>query len=323
MHPDRIFPPLVPSQPVAPSPMTWPHKLFTGQITEIELRLLRVFLVVADCEGLAAAESELEIGRSTISKHLSDLEIRFGTRLCHRGRSGFSLTDEGKVVYEATKQLLKSIEDFRSHVNLIHTRLTGELYIGLIDTLVTNEGSKIHKAFKTYGEKHPNVSMSIMIGTPGEIERAVRDQQLHVGIVTDRESRTNLAAVTLFEEENYLYGSANHPLHRRNDATLEIEELARHGMVRHGYSEAESEAIARWNLSPKATAHHTEGVLYLILSDRFIGFLPDHYARFWVTSGRIRAILPEVIVKRSCIVAVAHKSSANNPIVNEFFAALR
>ena len=77
--------------------MTWPHKLFTGQITEVELRLLRVFRVVADCEGLAAAESELEIGRSTISKHLSDLETRFGTRLCNRGRSGFSLTDEGKV----------------------------------------------------------------------------------------------------------------------------------------------------------------------------------------------------------------------------------
>ena len=79
--------------------------------------------------GISAAELELNIGRSTISRHIKDLETRLGVTLCRRGRAGFSLTDEGKRVYEATLRLLTAINDFRSEVNEIHQEMTGKLVI--------------------------------------------------------------------------------------------------------------------------------------------------------------------------------------------------
>ena len=58
-----------------------------GQVSDMDLRLLRVFKAVAECGGMAAAELELNIGTSTVSRHMKDLETRLGLVLCRRGRA--------------------------------------------------------------------------------------------------------------------------------------------------------------------------------------------------------------------------------------------
>ena len=63
------------------------------QITEADMRLLRIFRAVAEAGGLTAAEVNLGMERSTISRHLLALETRLGGRLCFRGPSGFELTE--------------------------------------------------------------------------------------------------------------------------------------------------------------------------------------------------------------------------------------
>ena len=47
-------------------------------LSDIDIRLVRIFMSVTECGGFAASELELNIGRSTISKHISDLELRVG-----------------------------------------------------------------------------------------------------------------------------------------------------------------------------------------------------------------------------------------------------
>jgi len=108
-------------------------KALLGQIGDVDLRLLRVFKAVADCGGLAAAELELNIAMSTISRHLKDLELRLGLVLCRRGRAGFALTPEGEQLYEAAEQLLGATETFRTHLHEIHRRLGGELHVALFE----------------------------------------------------------------------------------------------------------------------------------------------------------------------------------------------
>ena len=45
-----------------------------AQLSDIDLRLLRVFRTVVECGGFSVAESVLGIGRSAISQQMSDLE---------------------------------------------------------------------------------------------------------------------------------------------------------------------------------------------------------------------------------------------------------
>jgi DNA-binding transcriptional LysR family regulator len=81
---------------------------FKSQVSDADLRILRIFRTVVECGGFSAAEVELNISRAAISIAISDLETRLGFRLCQRGRSGFSLTNEGSQVYDFTLQLLSS-----------------------------------------------------------------------------------------------------------------------------------------------------------------------------------------------------------------------
>ena len=88
------------------------NRAVLGHISDTDLRLLRVFQTVADCGGMSAAELELNISTSTISRHVKDLETRLGLVLCRRGRSGFALTPEGERILLETRQLLAATQQF-------------------------------------------------------------------------------------------------------------------------------------------------------------------------------------------------------------------
>ena len=76
-----------------------------GRLSDIDLRLLRIFVSVVDAGGFSLATAKLNVAESTISQHMTDLEKRLGMRLCERGRAGFRLTADGEQVYKATIDL--------------------------------------------------------------------------------------------------------------------------------------------------------------------------------------------------------------------------
>ncbi len=154
-----------------------------AQVSDFDIRLLKLFRTVVDCGGFSAAESVLGIGRSAISQQMSDLEQRVGLRLCQRGRAGFALTEEGREVYQASQQLLSALETFRTEVNGLHRQLRGELNIGLTDNLVTVPHMRITHALARLKERGPEVRIQIRMIPPSEVEQGVLDGRLHVGVV--------------------------------------------------------------------------------------------------------------------------------------------
>ena len=65
----------VKTPPPHPSPK---HRAVLGQLSDMDLRLLQVFKSVVECGGMSAAELELNIGTSTVSRPIKDLETRLG-----------------------------------------------------------------------------------------------------------------------------------------------------------------------------------------------------------------------------------------------------
>jgi DNA-binding transcriptional LysR family regulator len=75
------------------------------RLSGTDLRLLKVFDAAVRHDGFAAAQTELNVGLSTISNHITALEQRLGVKLCQRGRSGFKLSTEGELVFEEAQRL--------------------------------------------------------------------------------------------------------------------------------------------------------------------------------------------------------------------------
>lgn len=303
--------------------MSWPHRIFANQFTDFELKLLRVFRAVVDCGGFSPAEVELGLTKSAISKHVSDLEIRLGVRLCDRGRSGFALTPEGKVVYDSTTQLLMALEEFRSQVNSFHSELVGAVYIGFIENLATNEDLLLHQILSDYVRAHPGLTLKFIIGAGSEIDRAVQERRLHIGVSMVSDRSTKVFSIPAMNENSYLYCGRDHELYSAEDSAITNDWLTRCALVQHGYSAAETRLITELDLKPKATSHQTEGILFLVLAGRHIGFLPSHVAKPWEAIGAIRAIRPSEIRKQTEIAIKAQRASLGNPIVRSFLAIAR
>ena len=103
-----------------------------GTVSELDLRLIRVFLTVVEAGGISAAQTALNTTQPTISAQLATLEARVGFRLCERGRGGFSVTPKGGQFVDAARRLLAAAEGFRVEVQHINRKVSGNINIGLL-----------------------------------------------------------------------------------------------------------------------------------------------------------------------------------------------
>lgn len=258
-----------------------------------DLRLLQVFDAVARHGGFTAAEAELNISASTISNHMTALEERFGIKLCQRGRMGFRLTDKGEVVLDAARRLFTSISDFDAEIGALRGTLTGELRIGLVDSIVTDPQSRISQAIAAFGRRDGSVSLTLMQNRPQELQQKVYDGDYHCGIGSFPHIISGLEAIPLYEEQHFLYAASTHPLFASGQ-DITLEKLKSHAFTRRGYWRAADEK--RLLLGPvESTVHQIEPQLMLVRSGRYLGFLPEHLTKPWVEAGELKAVLPEQI----------------------------
>ena len=264
-----------------------------GQVSDADLRLLRVFQVVANCGGMAAAELELNISTSTISRHVKDLETRLGLTLCRRGRAGFALTPEGERVHHETRLLLQATDQFRASVDELHQRLGGVIHVAVFDKTASNPEAKIAQAVAAFRAQAPSVQLNLHVSTIQAIERGVIDGGYQLGIIPEHRRSDSLAYTELFGESMQLYCAQGHPLFDQASADLDWDDVRRHAFAGLGYHSPNMEVSHRERLLRSATASDQESVATFILSGGFLGFLPDHYALGFVHAGRMRVVCPE------------------------------
>jgi DNA-binding transcriptional LysR family regulator len=293
-----------------------------AQVSDFDIRLLKLFRSVAECGGCSAAESVLGIGRSAISQQMSDLEQRLGLRLCQRGRAGFALTEEGREVYQSTQQLLAALESFRTEVNGLHQHLRGELNIGLTDNLVTVPHMRITNALARLKERGPDVRIHIRMTPPSEVEQGVLDGRLHIGVVPQAGALSGLDYQALYDERSLLYCAVGHPLFYVDDQQLEDQRLNAQDAIAPTFRLPPDVQSHYQALNCTASASDREGMAFLILTGRFIGYLPDHYAAAWVQQGRLRALKASSRFYDVSLAAVTRKGRRPHLVLECFLEAL-
>lgn len=285
-------------------------------LSDVDIRLLRIFKTIVECSGFSAAEVELNISRAAISQHMADLEQRVGLRLCQRGRAGFSLTDEGRRIHAASLKLLAALEDFRTEVNSIHARLRGELNIGITDNLVTMPRMRITDALRALKDSGPDVTINIRMIPPNEIELGVLDGQLHVGVVPEVRSLAGLEYRPLYDEESRLYCGTGNLLFGVSRDAITADDIISADAVAPAYAQTAAVRSLHQRLNASATASDREGVAFLILTGRYIGYLPTHYAQQWVDQQRMRALpWPPYTTE---LYVITRKGGRQNLVLNTF-----
>jgi len=296
-------------------------KALLGQLSDMDIRLLRVFISVVDSGGLSAAEMQLNIGRSTISRHLKDLEIRLGMVLCHRGRAGFSLTSEGTQIYAAALRLFLSMEDFKHEVNDVHQSLKGRLVIAMFDTTTTNSQCQVNKAISGYVQKAPDVAIDIHVVPVNEIEKGVIEGRYHIGIIPPQRRSASLQYMPIFGEQMHLYCGEGHELFKVNGPVSDqlIKQQRYVGLT---FSSPNMEQGNKLDLVKHSAASNQEGIATLIRSGQYIGFLPAHFANIMEDNGQLKKLNNPKFSYFCEFTAIYKKSPQPTRVVKQFIDEL-
>lgn len=279
------------------------------KLSDLDLRLLRVFQAVANAGGFAKAQGALGISQPAISAQIAKLEDRLGARLCERGPQGFSLTNEGEAVLREVTHLLLQIDEAATRLNAIVAPVTKRVRIGLVDSMVTDPNNPVIGIVRSLREQHPEVSLSIGIFDYLACLEELRANRLDiaiVGVAGNERIPPEAETVFLYRETSNLYCSPDHICATVQDAqslkiTLAQSKISAHSFVFNPIDQDldpmlldQSDGIAQDTIELTA---------YLALSGSHVGLLPDHYAAQWVETGDLISL-----------------ESLHDPIMSDFHA---
>ncbi|WP_444928827.1 LysR family transcriptional regulator [Microbulbifer sp. SSSA002] len=294
-----------------------------GRLSDMDLRLLRVFREVVHAGGITPAEVTLNISRSTISVHISDLETRLGMPLClrSRGRADFKLTPEGEALYRAILELDGHLDTFKSQVNAIQSQLTGTLRLVMPDDVLEIPQLNLPATIAQLREKAPQLRLEVQLAAPQELELEILAGRADIGINPLHSRRPGLEYQPLFYHQSILYCSNTHPCARAS--SIDEELLTQQELAAPSHSVL-SGAAHLYRLFPKrSTANHMAARLAMILSGCFVGFLPEYLARKYVEAGTLLPLLPERFHYQIQNAATFKKSATTHPAVQLFLQALQ
>lgn len=260
-----------------------------GQLHDLDLHLLRLFVTVVEAGGFSAAQGVLGLSQPSISQQMARLETRLGYRLCSRGKGGFRLTAKGEVLLKATRELLVQIEAFRHQANGVAGRLLGDVRVGISEAQDSAVTLRLARAIERFRQRDESVRLELVSAMPADLERLLLQQRLDLAIGYFSGKQAAFDYTPLFEETQRLYCASHHPLARQESVSL--EELREADQVEHPYRFLDQpDPLSGGRAS--ARSEQVEGALAFILSGRHIGYLPCHFAAPWVERGQLHGLDP-------------------------------
>ena len=292
------------------------------RLDNIDLRLLRVFVTLADSGGFADAQIVLNLSQSTLSTHLAALERKLGAPLCERGRRGFRLTEFGEATYDAAKRLFVEIDAFQSRIGRDRGKLMGQLRVGIVDGVVTSPELGIQTALGRYCEYAPDVFVDLLLGTPTELEAAVADGTRDVVIGPMSQKVPGLTYQPIYREPHALYCGSKHRLYAMPDDGIDRAAIEEAPFAVRGYLHFDDLYRAN-HPRPCGTVMHMEAQVMMILSGRFIGFLPCHIGEDWRRRGLMRPLKPKTYSFASTHFVATRSADAGRALVQSFVREIK
>ena len=270
------------------------------ELIRIDVKTLRSFMAIVECQGVTAAQSQLNLTTSVISGHLSHLEDRLKMTLCLRGRAGFELTEDGVAVYEAClsfKDAVASFEHQLHYIRQLDSVRGGHIRLCLADQLPTFFYDALRQCLSTSYRKNPLIHFSIDVQSPEDMLENLLNNESDIGVGYFDSFPPALTFQPAFTEKQVVCCGREHDLFDQTGFDqadkLTFEQLEQqYSWVRRGYGiDHKINHIRPKTLS--ATTFHMEATAQLILAGHHVGYLPNDLAKRYEDMGLMKILLAE------------------------------
>jgi DNA-binding transcriptional LysR family regulator len=290
------------------------------RLDNIDLRLLRIFVTLAEAGSFSGAQIALNLSQSTLSTHIKSLERLLNGALCLRGRRGFRLTPFGEATLRAARELFADIDRFQQRLGQTGDRLVGRLRIGIVDGIISNPFLALQETINRFIAASPDVYIDLRLGNPHELEQWVAEGARDIAIGPFAKQGPGVAYIPLHQEAHALYCGAAHPLFAKDKISVADIEATRFSVR----SYRQLDDLYRAN-HPRASAGviHMEAQAMLILSGQYIGFMPRHIGDGYAEAGLMKALRPQTYQFLSTHYAAYRRAEKELRLVKQFARELR
>ena len=251
---------------------------------------LRIFHAVADAGSLTHAGDTLHLSQSAVSRQIRALEEGLNTTLFHRHARGLILTEQGELLFDATKHMTKRLDAAAARIRDSEEEVFGELRV----TTTIGFGSLwLAPRLPALYEKYPDLKIDLML------EERLLDlpmREADVAIRMKEPSQADLIRRRLMTINMRLYASPEYLAAHGTPATT--DDLAQHRVISQNATSAQVSAgailvreLISYSVGSTLTVNNYFGVLQAVIHHLGIGVLPDYLTQDFPQLVRV---LPDI-----------------------------
>lgn len=254
---------------------------------------IRIFHAVAEAGSFTHAGDTLNLSQSAISRHISALEHDLGVTLFHRHARGLVLTEQGELMFAASRDVMDRLEGAQASLSESTDRPSGPLKV---TTTVALGSIWLTPRVKEFIDLYPDITLTLLLSDE-EINIGMRDADVAIRLNTPRQP--DLVRRPLMAMHNHVYAAPEYL--QAHGMPQSLKDLSDHNLIIYGQAFHPPTAHINWlekevrkaGVTPNNTlqVNNIYGIYRAVQSGVGIAALPDYTVR--QVSNLVR-VLPDL-----------------------------
>ncbi len=195
--------------------------ILTNEVTEMDLRTLHYFVVVAEELNITRAAERLNMSQPPLSGQIKGLEEELGVQLFIRGKRHLTVTDAGTQLYRRARQILELADQTRQDLQSLEG-LSGDLNISLVEGRAPFLLARWISGFRS---EFPRVSIHLWNGSGDEVMERMRRRLADLALVAAPYNVEQLDGFSVGREPWVAMMFREHPLAKEGGRFLQLSKL--------------------------------------------------------------------------------------------------
>jgi DNA-binding transcriptional LysR family regulator len=254
---------------------------------------LKTFHAAAEAGSLTGAADLLHLSQSAVSRQISALETDLGVKLFHRHTRGLLLTEPGRVLFEAAREIASRVTLADARLQDIRDEPSGVLRV----TAPTALGAIwLAPRLARFHDAYPLIRIRLLLL---DHELDMSNLEADVAIRPWAATQNDLIQRKLMQVNQHLYASGAYL--KRKGAPTGLDDLDRHDFVAYGPRHLAPIPNLNWQLSlgrkdgerprdPLIEANTINGMMKATEAGLGLAGLPDYVAR---DNDRLERVMPD------------------------------
>lgn len=171
---------------------------------------LKVFLTAAKTLNFTRCAEQLNISQPAVSRHISELETYYGTKLFSRQASKIELTESGRILEQWSGRILSMYMQLEHEMGIAGKVAKGQLRIGASTTIAQYVLPPIIARFRS---AYPDITITMNSANSQKIEMDLLAQNIDLGFVENISRRSGLHYEHFADDRLVVAASSSNPLH--------------------------------------------------------------------------------------------------------------